>query len=268
MPKIAIMSDIHGNAEAFQVVLDKCAELGIELFASLGDIVGYNADPQPCLNAMQQLPLVGRVRGNHDVYAGNVEKAVVGFNANARKAIEWTAEQLTEDEKKWLIEAPSRLNLTKYGMTLVHATLDSPDNWGYIFDEHHAKDNFNYQYTQVCFCGHSHVPIAFERKQVVFSGKPIEELHEWRAMSIPEVNDFSLEDSVTVKLKADCKYLFNIGSIGQPRNGDPRASFVIFDTDISAVTRYVIPYDIAAVQEKILAAGLPERLALRLEKGC
>jgi diadenosine tetraphosphatase ApaH/serine/threonine PP2A family protein phosphatase len=217
---------------------------------------------------MQQLPLVGRVRGNHDVYAGNVEKAVVGFNANARKAIEWTAEQLADDEKKWLIEAPSRLNLTKYGMTLVHATLDSPDNWGYIFDEHHAKDNFNYQYTQVCFCGHSHCPIAFERKQVVYSGKPIEELHEWRSISIPEVNDFSAEDSVTVKLKADCKYLFNVGSIGQPRNGDPRASFAVFDTDMSAVTRYVIPYNIAVAQEKILAAGLPERLALRLEKGC
>ena len=107
MPKIAIMSDIHGNAEAFQVVLDKCAELGIEYFASLGDVVGYNADPQPCLNAMQQLPLVGRVRGNHDVYAGNVEKEVAGFNVNARRAIEWPAEQLSEEERQWLVSAPS-----------------------------------------------------------------------------------------------------------------------------------------------------------------
>lgn len=268
MPKIAIMSDIHGNAEAFQAVLDKCGELGIENFVSLGDIVGYNADPKPCLDAMKQIPLLGKVRGNHDVYAANIDRAVSGFNVNARKAIEWTAEQLTDEDKKWLMEAPPRLNLTKFGMTLVHATLDSPENWGYIFDEHHAKDNFNYQYTHVCFCGHSHFPIAFEKKQVVFSGNALEELHEWRSISVPEVNNFAKGDSVTIKLKGDCKYLFNVGSIGQPRNGDPRASFVVFDTDMSAMTRYVVPYDIASAQEKILAAGLPERLALRLAKGC
>lgn len=267
MPKIAVVSDIHGNGDALEVVLKKCAELGIENFVSLGDVVGYNAEPELCLNTMRELPLLGRVRGNHDVYAGNVEKGIDGFNPNALKAIEWTAAQLNEDEKKWLLDTPARLNLPKYGMTLVHATLDSPENWGYIFDEHHAKDNFNYQYTQVCFCGHSHFPIAFEKKQVLFSGKAIEELPEWRSISIAETNNFDHESSVTIKLKGDCKYLFNVGSIGQPRNHDPRASFVIYDNDAGTVTRYALPYDVEAAQAKILEAELPERLAVRLANG-
>lgn len=267
MAKIAIMSDIHSNTDALQTVLAKCRELGIEQYAVLGDIVGYNAEPKECIELIRSLNVIGRVRGNHDEYAGNVETGIEGFNENAQRAVLWTAEKLSAEEKKYLMEAPYRVNLPKYSMTLVHATLDSPGNWGYIFDTHHAHDNFNYQYTQVGFCGHSHYPIAFEKKNVIFGGKSIEELNEWREISLPENADFSTESSVTVEIKPDRKYLFNVGSIGQPRNHDPRSSFAIYDTDTCKVTRYCLPYDIISAQEKILKAGLPKRLAERLVTG-
>lgn len=267
MAKIAIMSDIHSNTDALNIVLAKCQEIGVEHYALLGDIVGYNAEPVECINAVRTLPVIGRVRGNHDEYAGNVETGIEGFNENAHKAVLWTAEQLSADEKKYLMEAPYRQNLPKYNMTLVHATLDSPANWGYIFDSHHALDNFNYQYTQVGFCGHSHYPIAFEKKNVLFGGKNIEELTDWRSISLPDVADFNAESSITVEIKPDRKYLFNVGSIGQPRNHDPRCSFAVYDPDGGRVTRYCLPYDIASAQEKILNAGLPVRLAERLATG-
>ena len=149
--------------------------------------------------------------------------------------------------------------------TVVHATLDSPEAWGYIFDEHHAADNFAYQFTPLCFCGHSHVPLAFAKKPVLkHSGKSIEELYDWADYN---AENFHCEDSFVLKLEAGFKYLINVGSVGQPRNRDPRASFAIYDSDERTVTRYMLPYDIATAQEKILAAGLPERLASRLEVG-
>lgn len=265
--KIAIMSDIHSNIEALDTVLAKCRELEIDNFAVLGDIVGYNADPALCIQRIRELNVLGRVRGNHDEYAGNVETGIEGFNDNAKKAVLWTAEQLSDEDKEYLMSAPYRVNLPQHSMTLVHATLDSPGKWGYIFDTHHALDNFNYQYTQVGFCGHSHYPIAFEKKNVIFGGKNIEEIHEWRAISLPENTNYSAEASVTVELKPDRKYLFNVGSIGQPRNHDPRSSFVVFDTEAGRITRYCLPYDIAAAQGKIIAAGLPRRLAERLYIG-
>lgn len=267
MAKIAIMSDIHSNTDALLVVLQKCQELGVNLFAVLGDIVGYNAEPVQCIEIIRSLNVVGRVRGNHDEYAGNVETGIEGFNENAQRAVLWTAEQLSEEDKAYLMEAPYRVNLPKYNMTLVHATLDSPGNWGYIFDAHHALDNFNYQYTQIGFCGHSHYPIAFEKKNVLFGGKNIEEITEWRNISLPENANFSEESSITVDIKPDRKYLFNVGSIGQPRNHDPRSSFAVYDTDGGKITRYCLPYDILSAQEKILNAGLPKRLAERLVTG-
>ena len=265
--RYAILSDIHGNLEALTAVMEKCSMLEIDKYIFLGDVVGYNGNPKECMDIVRSLDIAGAVKGNHDEYAANNDDVLESFNPHAKAAVLWTKSQLSLDDRAWLTNLPMRQTLKGTFITIVHATLDSPEAWGYIFDEHHARDNFNYQYTQVCFCGHSHFPVAFEKKQVVFSGNAIEELHEWRSISIPEVNDFTVENSVTIKLKVDCKYLFNVGSIGQPRNGDPRASFVIYDSDMLSLTRYVIPYDIASAQEKILNAGLPERLALRLAKG-
>ncbi|MFA6998900.1 MAG: hypothetical protein WC198_07055, partial [Victivallaceae bacterium] len=153
---------------------------------------------------------------------------------------------------------------------IVHATLDSPDNWGYVFDLHHAADNFAYQFTQICFCGHSHVPVAFYKKPIsTMSERPIEEILAWTHQSDEGVSpkDTLVSDVLSVRLETGYKYLFNIGSVGQPRNHDPRASFAIIDTDTKEVFRQRVAYDFHTTQKKVLEAGLPERLAARLEYG-
>ena len=256
----------ESNYDAWKVVLEKCRELEIDHYVSLGDIVGYNADPQRCVREVYELNCVARVRGNHDEYTSNGNIEMSGFNPHAKKAIEWTRAHLDEDERAWIGSAPFRSTMQECNTTLVHATLDSPENWGYIFDAHHAADNFNYQFTSLCFCGHSHVPVAFCKKPIATN---LEELEEWNYN--PEIEDdnfdYTLADELPVEVKVGYKYLFNVGSIGQPRNRDPRASFAVLDTVSRYVTRYRLPYDIASQQQKILDAGLPERLALRLANG-
>jgi predicted phosphodiesterase len=264
MAKYAVLSDIHSNLEALTVVLEKCRELGITNYLSLGDVVGYNANPNECLALVRSLNIIARVRGNHDDYAvrGNIEES--GFNGNAKKAILWTREQISEDDRAWLDE-PEYEKKFPLNCTLVHATLDTPSNWGYILDSFHAVDNFSYQKTNVCFCGHSHVPVAFVKKQLTApGGVPVEKIHAW---SGDDNVDYSVADVITVEYRKNNKYLFNVGSIGQPRNGDPRASFAVWDTDAMTVTRYCLPYDYRVTQQKILDAGLPGRLAERLAYG-
>jgi predicted phosphodiesterase len=264
MARYAILSDIHSNLEALVAVLDICRQLGITDYISLGDVVGYNANPNECIALVRELNIVARVRGNHDDYAIRGDIAESGFNPNAKRAVAWTREQLSDEEKAWLDEAPYT-KPAPLGSTLVHATLDTPANWGYILDQFHAEDNFSYQRSNLCFCGHSHVPVAFVKKQLISPGeRPIEMITAWS--SDPD-EDFTIADMITVEYRKNNKYLFNVGSIGQPRNGDPRASFVIWDTDNMTVSRYRIPYDIGTTQQKILDAGLPERLAERLSIG-
>ncbi len=266
MAKYAILSDIHSNYEALSAVLEKCRQEDVNYYVCLGDIVGYNAEPQRCLHEIYNLNCVALVRGNHDEYTANGNIGVSGFNAHAKHAVEWTRSQLSDEERNWLGSTPFRATLPECNATLVHATLDSPENWGYIFDSHHAADNFNYQFTSLCFCGHSHVPVAFCKRPVATS---LEEIEAWNYNpEIEEDNyDYTLADELMVEVKVGYKYLFNIGSIGQPRNRDPRSSFAIYDSVSRLVTRYRVPYNIALAQQKIVDAGLPERLALRLASG-
>ncbi len=263
--KYAIVSDIHGNLEAFRAVLEKCGQLGVNQYICLGDIVGYGADPSACLQLLRSLNPLAVVKGNHDEFVSNGDEVMEGFNPHAREAVLWTKSQLSADELEYLASLPLRISPRGTRLTVVHATLDSPDTWGYIFDSHHATDNFQYQYTPLCFCGHSHVPLAFCKKSVLMhSGKPIEELADW---AMREDSDFSREAYSEIFIQNGFKYLVNVGSVGQPRNHDPRSSFAVYDDEKMVITRYTIPYDIAAAQEKIRAAGLPERLASRLEVG-
>ena len=272
MPKIAILSDIHANYDALSVVLEKCREIEVDQYVSLGDIVGYNAEPLKCLEAIQALGCKAMVFGNHDYYAASGDTEASGFNRNARLAIQWTREQLSPEQRNWLIQMPEDLRLPQWSMTLVHATLDTPTNWGYVFDSHHAGNNFAYQRTVLCFCGHSHVPIAFCRKPMSLNNeRSIDVIPGWNFSTVdPQFDhDFTLADELPVEYRSGGahKYLFNVGSIGQPRNGDPRASFAVVDTAAHVVTRYRLPYNIAVAQEKILAAGLPDRLAERIALG-
>ncbi len=239
--KYAVFGDVHANLEALNTVLEECKKLGAESYLCIGDLVGYNANPSECLNIIRDLPLAGVVMGNHDEQAAE-DTDLAGFNAQAAMAIEWTRNNLSDEQRVWL----KRLRLTMQigKITIVHASLDSPKRWGYIFDKLSAGASFSYQFSQICFCGHSHVPLAFEKFGTIQGGKYSE-----------------------IKIQAGHKYLINVGSVGQPRDGDWRAAFVIYDTDKNLVTLYRIPYDIKTAQEKIIKAGLPERLALRLEKG-
>ncbi len=270
--RYAVFSDVHSNADAFEAVLAKCRALKVDHYVSLGDIVGYNAEPKKCIRMCRELNLFARVRGNHDQYVADCSDGeIAGFNPHARHAVLWTREQLDEEERRFVTgESPLRMTVPAMTATIVHATLDSPESWGYIFDRHAAKDNFAYQFTPICFCGHSHVPVAFCKKPSIASGSdPVTELEEWVASpgGGEEEADFSGEEVMTVELLAGHKYLFNVGSVGQPRNRDPRCSFAVLDTDRREVSRYILPYDIEAAQEKVRLAGLPERLSSRLAYG-
>lgn len=268
--KYAVLSDIHANYEAFESVLKKCETLGVDEYISLGDVVGYNADPQKCAEKLRSLNPVAAIKGNHDEYASNNDEAMEGFNQHAKAAVLWTKRQLTPEMRSFLAELPMKKIIKGTNLTAVHATLDSPDTWGYIFDSLRAADNFNYQYTPLCFCGHSHVPLAFLRKPLtMYSDKPIEELSVWTRGENDSFFNTPLneESSVTIEIKPGFRYLLNVGSVGQPRNRDPRASFAVYDSDAKTVTRYAIPYDIETAQHKIREAGLPQRLSERLATG-
>ena len=263
--KYAILSDIHGNLEALNVTLEVCKQEKVDSYVCLGDIVGYNANPKECLEIVRALPGITVVKGNHDEYVSNNDEVMEGFNPHAKAAVLWTKAQLTDEDRKWLAGLPMRLTIKGANMTIVHATLDGPDAWGYIFDTHHAADNFSYQFTQLCFCGHSHVPLAFSKRPIAMGARPIEEIPLWASEN--DGSDFKTADMIQLPVEQSVKYLINVGSVGQPRNRDPRASFCIYDTEQKLLTRYRLPYDVALTQQKIREAHLPERLAARLERG-
>ena len=263
--KYAIFSDIHGNLEALDVMLALCREANVDHYVCLGDVVGYNANPKECLDIVRGLPNLTIVKGNHDEYASNGDNEMEGFNPHAKAAVLWTRAQLTDEDLRYLSELPMRLTIKGANMTIVHATLDGPDAWGYIFDVHNAADNFSYQFTQLCFCGHSHVPLAFSKRPIAMGARPIEEIPLWASEN--DGSDFKTADMIQLPVEQSVKYLINVGSVGQPRNRDPRASFCIYDTEQKLLTRYRLPYDVALTQQKIREAHLPERLAARLERG-
>jgi diadenosine tetraphosphatase ApaH/serine/threonine PP2A family protein phosphatase len=240
LPVYAILSDIHGNLEALQAVLKDAGEHAATHYVCLGDIVGYNANPSECLEMIRALGCKC-VCGNHDHFC-SFDDDLTGFHPMAADAIDWTRRQLSADQQKVL--ADLKLVERVENFTIVHSTLDMPDMWGYVFESLEAEASFNYQLTTVCFYGHTHVPMAFQKASIV-------------------------EGGVFTKLKIALgkKYFINVGSIGQPRDGDSRASYGLYDMEKHEIELRRIPYDVATAQEKIRKAGLPERLAARLAIG-
>jgi diadenosine tetraphosphatase ApaH/serine/threonine PP2A family protein phosphatase len=238
--KYAILGDIHGNSEALGAVLEDAGTEGVTHWTSVGDIVGYNADPATCLKRIRELGVVG-VRGNHDHYCSH-DECIRDFHPLAANVVDWTRHQLDEGDVAYLREL--KLVRVVDGFTLVHSTLDMPEKWGYVFDELEAESNFNYQSTAVCFHGHTHQPAVFEK-----AGR-VQRL-----------------SGTQVSVVLGKKYFINVGSVGQPRDGDPRASYATYDVASRTVELRRVEYDVAAAQRKILAAGLPERLAVRLALG-
>lgn len=240
--KYAVIGDIHGNLEALDAVLEDAESQGVDEYVSVGDIVGYNANPRECLKKLRDIGCL-MVKGNHDHYC-SIDTVLNGFNPLAAKVIRWTREQLSEEEKKFLSDLPYKRRVANF--TIVHSTLDMPEKWGYVFDRYEADANFTYQRTAVCFYGHTHVPLAFERD---------------------ELGDVCQGRYTTIKIMIGRKYFVNTGSVGQPRDGDPRASYGIYDLDERQIELRRLEYDRETAQNKVLAAGLPKELALRLELG-
>lgn len=238
--KFAIIADIHGNLDAFQVVLDDAKKQQVTHYACLGDVVGYNANPKECLDIVRAMNMPC-VKGNHDEYCSS-EEHLEGFNPAAAEAVNWTRTQLTDDDRQWLRDLKYTRMVTNF--TIVHATLDGPQRWGYVFDKLAAAASFTYQNTSVCFFGHTHVPVAFMKDSVVRGGT---------------YSKFKTEPGK--------KYFVNVGAVGQPRDNNPKAAYVVYDTVDGTIEIRRLDYDIAAAQKKILAAGLPERLAERLAYG-
>jgi predicted phosphodiesterase len=238
--KYAIIADIHANLDALQVVLEDIKAQNCTHVACLGDIVGYNANPKECLDIIRGMN-IPCVKGNHDEYC-STDEDLEGFNPHAAEAVNWTRKQLTLEDRQYLRELKYLRLVSSF--SIVHATLDVPQRWGYVFDRLAAAASFTYQNTAVCFFGHTHVPVAFIRDSVVRGGT---------------YSKFKVEPGR--------KYFVNVGSIGQPRDGDPKAKYVIYDMDEGSIELRKLDYDIATAQKKILAAGLPPRLAERLAVG-
>jgi len=238
--KYAIIADIHGNLEAFHAVLEDIRAQKVTHIVCLGDLVGYNANPKECLDIIRQMD-IPCVKGNHDEYCSTNDH-LEGFNPHAAEAVHWTRNQITDDDKEWL----HNLKYTRMAanFTMVHATLDAPERWGYVFDKLAAAASFPYQTTQLCFFGHTHVPVAFMRDTVVRGGT---------------YSKFKIDPSK--------KYFINVSAVGQPRDNNPKCGYVIYDQEAATIELRRLDYDIATTQKKIRAAGLPERLAERLAFG-
>ena len=238
--KYAVIADIHANLEALEVVLDDARTQNCTHYCCVGDVVGYNANPKECLDIIRNMGMPC-VKGNHDEYCSS-DEALDGFNPHAAEAVNWTRKQLTEEARQWLRDMKYVRLVGSFSM--VHATLDGPQRWGYVFDKLAAAASFTYQNTSVCFFGHTHVPVAFIRDSVVRGGT---------------YSKF--------KVEAGRKYFVNVGSVGQSRDGVAKATYVIYDLNEQSIELRRLDYDIPKAQKKILEAGLPPRLAERLAYG-
>jgi len=236
----AIFGDIHANLEALVAVLDDAHAHDVTHFVCLGDIVGYNANPHECVEIVRGLdcPVV---KGNHDEQA-SAQEIQENFNPLAEEAINWTRANLTDEDKEWLRDL--RLVRQVRDFTIVHATLDTPHKWGYVFNQLDAAASFNYQHTNLCFYGHTHAPRAYVNDGAV-KGLPLQRL----------------------RVESNKKYFINVGSVGQPRDGDWHASYCLYSPAEHLIELRRIEYDINTAQDKIVDAGLPQRLADRLAMG-
>ena len=245
--RIAIVADIHSNLEAFEAVLAHAAARGpIDRVWCLGDVVGYAADPAACIALLRRYPHTA-VAGNHDLAAVG-ELGTADFNVIAARAAAWTVDQLSKEDREYLSLLP--FVVVEGDFTLVHGSLRSPE-WEYLLSSRAAAEHLALQETPYGLVGHSHVPFAaFERESAI--GGP------------PAITP--LEDGGVVKL-GDVRLVANPGGVGQPRDGDRRASYAVYDSDARTITLHRVEYDIEKAQRKILEAGLPIYLAERLALG-
>ncbi len=241
--RYAIIADIHANLAAFTAVLEDIEHRGgVDEVWCLGDIVGYGPDPHQCLELLRQYNHVS-VAGNHDwAAAGKIDTA--DFNPDAAAASHWTAQQLSPEDIQHLESLP--LVIEKDDFTLVHGSPREPI-WEYVLSTSLARENFTFFQSNYCLVGHSHVPLVFKDEDGSCS-----------------LNRLSTDIGLAL---GKSRLIINPGSVGQPRDSDPRASYAIYDSETRLVKLYRIPYDIGATQDKMMQNGLPIRLVLRLNHG-
>jgi len=247
-----VLSDVHGNLEALRAVFAHASRKRRDAVLFLGDAVGYGASPnQVC----ERLRAVGTammaVRGNHDRVVLDVRQGAVFFNSHARQAAAWSAEVLTPANRRFLESVPVGPRIVEPGLAICHGSPVDEDD--YVFTEAEARTAFNGIEEQVTFFGHSHIPCLFE---LAPGSEPR-----------PLVGVVLRGSRVAIDLDPNRRYLINPGSVGQPRDRDPRASYGIFDSTIRRFTLYRVTYDVHSAQRRILAAGLPAVLAERLFHG-
>ncbi len=241
--RCAIIADIHANLAAFTAVLEDIEKQGgVTEIWCLGDIVGYGPDPSHCIKLLR--------RYNHVCVAGNHDWAAIGkadtalFNPDAAAACRWTAQQLGAEDIDYLSSLP--LIIEKGDFTLVHGSPREPI-WEYILSTSIALENGDFFKSPFCLVGHSHVPLVFKYEPGSCTASRL----------LPNIG----------LLLGKSRLIINPGGVGQPRDGDPRASYAIYDSDTNMVRLYRIPYDIEATQTKMLEAGLPIHLVTRLSHG-
>lgn len=244
-----ILADIHSNLEALDACLRDAAERRYDRTLVLGDIVGYGADPNDVIVRVQALEPAAVVRGNHDKIALGLDQAI-GFHAAARAAAQWTFDALTPDHREWLATLPMGPIAVDEFVEICHGSPFDEDT--YIFDELDALHALQAATRPVCFYGHTHHAIAFRLANGYFA-----------AVGACAAG----EDDATLDVSDGARYLVNPGSVGQPRDGDPRAAYAIIDTEKKRVELIRLTYAVAATQAKVLKAGLPEALARRLAAG-
>lgn len=231
--KLAIISDIHANLEALTAALRAIEQRGVDAVYCLGDIVGYGADPGPCVDLVRSA-CAGVVLGNHDA-AVALDTEVDYLPRDGQKAARLHQKLLTEDQLSYLATLP--YTLVAEGSTFVHASPQTPEHWQRLDTFMAATAQFDHFATDVCFIGHTHLPGVMANRLGVFQVRP------------------------------GHRYLINVGSVGQPRDHNPRLCVGFFDTDTFAYELVRLPYDIERAAARIKKAGLPRSLARRLHAG-
>lgn len=240
--RVLIISDIHANLNALEAVLSDAGL--VEATWCLGDLVGYGPDPNECVQRIRNLPNLSCVVGNHDVAVLN-QIDTDSFNTEARQAIFWTQRALSDASREYLSGLPEQIVLGQ--VTLTHGSPRHPI-WEYLLDVRSATTNFKYFETSFCFVGHTHLPVFYTLRNGYASAR----------LSIPDPgNQFMIQP----------RSIVNPGSVGQPRDRDPRASYAIYDTETNVWEYRRIGYDIQAVQARMQKVGLPEKHIVRLSGG-
>lgn len=243
-----IISDIHGNLDALETVLRHAAPAGFDEVLVLGDLVGYGADPGAVVTRVQDLQPLAVIRGNHDKVAAGIDDAS-GFNAVAKSAVHWTLDALSPEQRDYLKALPMGPLVVDDLVEICHGTPHDED--AYVFDELDALQALSSASRPVCLYGHTHIPVVFSCQP----GGPL------------EVETAEGAAEYRVGLESGRRYLINPGSVGQPRDGDPRAAYALVDTGAGTVDLFRVEYPVAEAQQKIVAAGLPDVLARRLGVG-